>query len=135
MVRGSSIGIACALALLVAAPAASAKTETILGCGYESDFSSSQKPRSCFLAWPNLSNAEAAYPRNIKWKHWGHATATATARHRVKLYDPWTPITLKAFRRKPCGPGLFVYTRVQVKFPTTTHTWRTPTCADIHPDD
>lgn len=110
-----------------------ASAATNLGCGSRGALVVTAKPRDCFLDWPNLSLAEAVGLRHITWSGWGRPTATARALVRTKVYDPWTHVRVRAFGRRRCVTTS-LYTRVRVDFGRTTHTWRTPGCADVQDD-
>lgn len=132
MMRAAAAGlVAAAIALGASAPAGAA---TNIGCGYRAALVVTAKPRDCFLDWPNLSLAEAVHLRRVKWTSWGGPAATGRAVFRVKTYDPWQPVTIRAFARRACATTR-LYTRVRVDFGHTTSTWRTPGCADVHDDN
>jgi hypothetical protein len=125
--------ITCTSCVMSTGSASAATGPTVVVCGYESDFDASAHPADCFLDWPNLSLAEAVGLRKITWKGWGSPTATAHARTRVKTYDPWTYVRVRASGRQQCD-GYRLYTRIRVTFPRGyRHTWSTPGCATMVP--
>lgn len=115
------------LAVVPAGAQAKHHKETVLTCGWRSDFTIQVKPRTCFLDWPNLALARAITPSKIHWRHWGQRKATGRAVVRTKTYDPWTPARVTAFRRRRChGTQTFFYTRVRVRAYGGTTTHKTP---------
>ncbi len=120
------------VALAVMAPQATAVAHpraTLIGCGWHGAVAFSPAPRSCFLDWPNLSLAKAVTLRRIHWRYWGHREATARAVFRIKTYDPWTHVRVRASRRRRCHDAE-LYTRVRVWFPNGyVHTWRVAPCS------
>ncbi|MCU1500607.1 MAG: hypothetical protein JWM47_4560 [Acidimicrobiales bacterium] len=125
------------LSTLFAAPTV-ASAETLLGCGSRQNFSVTEHPRTCFLDWPDLPLAGAINLQRIHWHSWGGSVAPGRAVWRTKTYDPWSHVTILAYRRRSCGTGA-LYTRVRVTGTDTngkrwSHSWRTMHCSDLPGD-
>jgi hypothetical protein len=88
---------------------------TRVGCGYVGSVDVLERPRTCFLDYPPLSLAEAVTLHRATWRNWGRLVATGRALTRVKTYDPWTHVRMRASGRRTCtdadGVPYSAYTR------------------------
>lgn len=118
--------------LLGAAPAlAASPAETYLVCNHGADMTALVKPGFCNTVQPRQSLAESITLHQLRWNHWGRSSATAHARTRVKTYDPWDRVLVRAYRRvwSDCTGG-WVYTRLRTTTKYGRHVWKMLDCTE-----
>jgi hypothetical protein len=97
-----------------------------------------QRPSFLPVLGPTRSSADSISLRRVRWSGWGGDAAYATARTRVKTYDPWTYVRVRAYRPRSCPSNppwtdrsTRFYTRVRVTAASWSHTWKAPTCSHV----
>lgn len=104
-----------------------ANTRLLCGKSGQTEREAKRRPSVCSTLGPKDSFAEAVNLKNLKWKHWGASTATATGTEvgfREDESNISVKVTVSAPKANTCDPRGFSYTRLKStsKYGTTTQT-------------
>jgi hypothetical protein len=129
--KGLVLLIAVLTTFLAAASAAEATTY-IKAPDFQTDWNQlylQERPRDLIVGPLGGSLAELAILRRVRWRRWGRPKATARARHKTKDYEPWHRVRVRVYRRRHCGEGFYLYTRIRTRTQGITDVARLPGCS------
>ncbi len=87
------------------------------------------RPGFCDTLRPTQSLAESIGLHGLRWSGWGQTAANATAKTRVKTYELWLKVRVRAYGRvwADCVGG-YVYTRLKTTTRYGSYVWRMLRC-------